>query len=290
MARAAGGPEAQAAIAQAGLFAHVRRAAGVVPTQIAGDLPGGAAAAGRELAVAVNGRIEAVGRSFHLNDGGRALRPQRARGVRCARAATASSCSRWSEPSGCACSPEAEQRHLPSPECASRSSCCWWRRLPPWRRWASPWARTTPGRRRATRRPPVVVVVFDEFPADTLLKPGRRDRRRALSQLRRAGPDLDLVPQRPDGLRLDLQGGAGDPRRAPAAAAHGAGRAQPPAQRLPPDGPPRLRGDQGRVGLGGVPALDLPRRPHAAARRAAAAGRQRAPGAAAPLDRGDPRA
>ena len=44
LARAAGGPEAQAAIAQAGLFARVRRASGVVPTQVAGDLPGGAAA------------------------------------------------------------------------------------------------------------------------------------------------------------------------------------------------------------------------------------------------------
>ncbi len=69
LARAAGGPEAQAAIAQAGLFARVRRASGVVPTQVAGDLPGGAAAAGRELALALNGRIAAVGRSFHLNDG-----------------------------------------------------------------------------------------------------------------------------------------------------------------------------------------------------------------------------
>jgi hypothetical protein len=45
----------------------VRRGSGVVPTQIAGDLSGGAPDAGRELAVAVNGRIEAVGRSFYLS-------------------------------------------------------------------------------------------------------------------------------------------------------------------------------------------------------------------------------
>ena len=44
----------------------MRRASGVVPTQIAGDLHGGARGARREVAVAVNGRIEAVGRSFYL--------------------------------------------------------------------------------------------------------------------------------------------------------------------------------------------------------------------------------
>ena len=39
----------------------------MVPTQIAGDLTGGRAGAKRDLAVAVNGRIEAVGRSFYLD-------------------------------------------------------------------------------------------------------------------------------------------------------------------------------------------------------------------------------
>ena len=39
----------------------------MVPTQIAGDLSGGRAGAKRDLAVAVNGRIEAVGRSFYLD-------------------------------------------------------------------------------------------------------------------------------------------------------------------------------------------------------------------------------
>jgi hypothetical protein len=37
-----------------------------MPTQIAGDLRGGRSGVKRDLAVAVNGRIEAVGRSFYL--------------------------------------------------------------------------------------------------------------------------------------------------------------------------------------------------------------------------------
>lgn len=53
-------------IALAGELGHVRRAAGIVPTQIAGELSGGAPGETRDLAVAVNGRIEAVGRSFYL--------------------------------------------------------------------------------------------------------------------------------------------------------------------------------------------------------------------------------
>jgi hypothetical protein len=44
----------------------VRPGSGVMPTQIAGDLSGGHAPATRDLAVAVNGRIAAVGRSFYL--------------------------------------------------------------------------------------------------------------------------------------------------------------------------------------------------------------------------------
>jgi sulfatase-like protein len=57
----------RATVTQAGLFADVRRASGVVPTQVAGDLHGGGAGATRDLAIAVNGRIEAVGRSFYLD-------------------------------------------------------------------------------------------------------------------------------------------------------------------------------------------------------------------------------
>jgi len=65
VAHAAAG-DVRAAIVQDGLFANVRRRTRVVPAQIAGDLRGGGAGEERDLAVAVNGRIEAVGRSFHL--------------------------------------------------------------------------------------------------------------------------------------------------------------------------------------------------------------------------------
>jgi hypothetical protein len=47
-------------------FANVRRASGVVPTQVAGRIEGSAPGRERDIAVAVNGRIVAVGRSFHL--------------------------------------------------------------------------------------------------------------------------------------------------------------------------------------------------------------------------------
>jgi hypothetical protein len=58
----------RATIAEAGELRRVRRASGLVPAQIAGDLHGGRARVRRDIAVAVNGRIEAVGRSFHLRD------------------------------------------------------------------------------------------------------------------------------------------------------------------------------------------------------------------------------
>jgi hypothetical protein len=48
------------------MYANVRPSSGLMPTQIVGDLSGGHAPATRDLAVAVNGRIEAVGRSFYL--------------------------------------------------------------------------------------------------------------------------------------------------------------------------------------------------------------------------------
>jgi len=63
-ASGAGGP--QASIAGDDMFANVRRTSGIVPTQVAGNLGGGSSREKRDLAVAVNGRIEAVGRSFHL--------------------------------------------------------------------------------------------------------------------------------------------------------------------------------------------------------------------------------
>jgi hypothetical protein len=55
-----------ASIAADGAFASVRRSSGVVPAQVAGDVRGGRPGAERDIAVAVNGRIEAVGRTFHL--------------------------------------------------------------------------------------------------------------------------------------------------------------------------------------------------------------------------------
>jgi hypothetical protein len=47
-------------------FARVRRSSGVVPCQIAGRIRDPGTPRERDLAIAVNGRIEAVGRSFHL--------------------------------------------------------------------------------------------------------------------------------------------------------------------------------------------------------------------------------
>ncbi len=56
----------RASIAADGGYGRVRRASGLVPAQVAGDLRGGQPGQERDLAVAVNGRIESVGRSFHL--------------------------------------------------------------------------------------------------------------------------------------------------------------------------------------------------------------------------------
>jgi hypothetical protein len=47
-------------------FRSVRRRSGMVPTQVAGRIHASDGAHERDIAVAVNGRIEAVGRSFHL--------------------------------------------------------------------------------------------------------------------------------------------------------------------------------------------------------------------------------
>jgi len=53
-------------VAEQGLFADVDSSTGLLPTQIAGDLTGGRPGAKRDVAVAVNGTIRAVGRSFYL--------------------------------------------------------------------------------------------------------------------------------------------------------------------------------------------------------------------------------
>jgi hypothetical protein len=57
----------RASIAQAGSYDHVRRPGGIVPAQVVGSLASaGGPHPGRAVAVAVNGRIEGVGRTFQL--------------------------------------------------------------------------------------------------------------------------------------------------------------------------------------------------------------------------------
>ncbi|HEV7844835.1 MAG TPA: sulfatase-like hydrolase/transferase [Thermoleophilaceae bacterium] len=63
--RAAGGTRATLSLASS--FANVRRSSGVVPCQIAGRIHASDGRSERDIAVAVNGRIAAVGRSFHLH-------------------------------------------------------------------------------------------------------------------------------------------------------------------------------------------------------------------------------
>ncbi len=53
-------------LANAGLLTDVESSKQILPTRVTGRLEGGAPGAMRQLAVAVNGRIQAVGRSFHL--------------------------------------------------------------------------------------------------------------------------------------------------------------------------------------------------------------------------------
>jgi len=62
--RVAAGTTATLSLARS--YARVRRANGVVPTQVAGRIHGSGPHTERDIAVAVNGRIAAVGRSFHL--------------------------------------------------------------------------------------------------------------------------------------------------------------------------------------------------------------------------------
>jgi hypothetical protein len=63
--RAAGATRASLSLSRA--FASVRRSSGVVPCQIAGRIHASDGRGERDIAVAVNGRIAAVGRSFHLH-------------------------------------------------------------------------------------------------------------------------------------------------------------------------------------------------------------------------------
>lgn len=60
-------------ILRPGLWRSVNPRARLVPTQVAGIVRAGSSRSKRNLAVAVNGRIEAVGRSFHLRGDSREL-------------------------------------------------------------------------------------------------------------------------------------------------------------------------------------------------------------------------
>ena len=216
--RAAGGA---AAIAQAGLFA--RRAA-APRAWCRRRSPATCPAAPRRPARPGGGRERP-------HRGRRALLPPRRRPDastsrswcprrRCARAATRVELFEVVAAGGCACSPELSSAIYPPGVRIAARGARWWRRLPPWRRSASPWASDDAGAGAgASARPPVVVVVFDEFPADTLIGPDGEIDAERYPNFAALAAHLDLVPQRPDGLRLDLQGGAGDPRRAHAAAA-----------------------------------------------------------------------
>jgi Sulfatase len=62
--RAASGVRATLSLARS--FRQERRSSRVVPCQIAGRIHGSGSGAERDIAIAVNGRIAAVGRSFHL--------------------------------------------------------------------------------------------------------------------------------------------------------------------------------------------------------------------------------
>jgi len=68
--RPAGIGRVRAAVVAAGDMRNVRPDSVVLPTQVAGPVYGGGPRSKRDLAVAVNGRIEAVGRSFYLKGSG----------------------------------------------------------------------------------------------------------------------------------------------------------------------------------------------------------------------------
>lgn len=61
----------RASIAGAAVMRNVRARSAVLPTQVAGPVSGGQAGARRDIAVAVNGRVEAVSRTFYLRGSGR---------------------------------------------------------------------------------------------------------------------------------------------------------------------------------------------------------------------------
>ena len=67
----------KARLAGASTAGAVNSASLVRPTEVSGQLAGGRARAERDIAVAINGQIEAVGRSFHLTRSRTDFRPER---------------------------------------------------------------------------------------------------------------------------------------------------------------------------------------------------------------------
>jgi hypothetical protein len=63
----AGAAAVRGSLVKPATWRHVNRASGAVPVEIAGSLKGARRGVTRDLAVAVNGKIEAVGRSFYLD-------------------------------------------------------------------------------------------------------------------------------------------------------------------------------------------------------------------------------
>ena len=64
--RPAGLGRVRASISRAAAYRAVRASSVVLPAQVGGFVTGGRRGAKRDIAVAVNGRIEAVGRTFYL--------------------------------------------------------------------------------------------------------------------------------------------------------------------------------------------------------------------------------
>ena len=65
--RTAGAAAVSGALVKPGAWRNVRRASGVVPVHVTGSFRGGRRGARRAIAVVVNGRVEAVGRTFYLH-------------------------------------------------------------------------------------------------------------------------------------------------------------------------------------------------------------------------------
>ena len=219
----------------------------------------------------------------------RALRGDGAGGGRCARDATASRCSRSRPRRGA-------QRLLTRPVAgALRCLVCraftlaWWHMASDPRRRVARAGRGGLRRRRAApagpERPPVVMLVFDEFPADDAAAartaastPSAIPTSPRSPGSRPGTPTAPPCSTRPS-ARCRPSSTPGCPRW------RGGRRAQPPAQHLPADEPARVRDHQGGVRQRGMPSADLRRRPRPAPEHPRPAGRRRAARAPAPLDR-----